>query len=372
MSPSTALEALKALLPAQFEQVIFHFAEDQRASIPRATQADAAIALVRIAEQRSEGLAALACVIERVSAPSARSESPRVLDAPPRVDPPRVDPPHVAKVCAVVRDALTRQGRVRDLFTRLGLGESPEAIAEEIVRRRQAVEVLAAIEAVLRALATDVDAVAEDRQAIETIFQSGVRYAVDWVEAVHRAREELARPRTGRRNTIELPVWKAPIAELVLAGVDDRAPAFELTGDTPLVAFTHVEEAAMLRAPIMIEQRRFEAIMVKHLAEGVFKSNRDLVHARRDPGSAAALAEMEGVLRKLGYPRFGEPPRPYYVTFGGEDGDLWQVVCEAPSAATALPSLRLVRLGGAVNPDESEMVETLKNIQRLLQGGPRS
>ncbi len=272
--------------------------------------------------------------------------------------------PHVERVEAEVRVLLGSAPRVVEALRQIDFGTDAASIARALVRERTAGDVVAAVDHALDTIEADPEGLDSDRRAARALFELCVRYSVNWLNLVERGRAALTGQSRGGAgcNAIELEIWKAPIAEIVLAGVDDRVPAFGLSEKEPLFGLTHVKLPPVIKAPFVMTQQRFVEVMVEHLAGTVFKDNADLDAAKSRPGSAEAIAEVEGVLRSRGYRRFGRDARPYYVTFDSDHDAVWRIARDAQALPTGLPSLRLVRLTGVADATEQELIETIKRI----------
>lgn len=264
----------------------------------------------------------------------------------------------VAVVEAEVLSTLDRHPYVVARLASCGLGEVPTAITRALFSLRAA-ELARTFNHALFALEKDPAAVSDDRRALAELFRACLRYAVDWRDAVKRGREAL---RDGR-NAIELPLRKAPLAELVLSAIDGRSPEYGRGEHDGLVGSQQVSLPAVLEAPTEVSPARFVEVMVHHLASTVFP---DLDVAKKKPASREAIADVEGTLRARGYERPGGP-RPYYLVFDQEDDRLWRIACESQRANTGLPSLRLVRLIGDVSADEAVTAAHVAEVEARLR-----
>ncbi len=280
-----------------------------------------------------------------VAAPAPTSSNP----APPDLD------GEVAEAQRRAAEVLARHPRVRQQFAAKGWSDDAATISGRLFVGH-ANELAKVLHHVLYGLDHDAGATREDREAMRRIFNECLRFAIDWREVIVRAREGLRNV-----NAIDLPTRKEALAELILAGADGGHPRFDPTKSVGLVAITQVSVPAITVAPIATTPERFVEAMVKHIAESKFS---DLSAARAQPGSPAAIADVEGTLRALG-PESPEG-RSYYVTFDSEQAGYWQVACDAQRLKHGLPSLRLVRLDGTADSNEAATVTHLKEILKRL------
>jgi len=262
----------------------------------------------------------------------------------------------VARVEATVVHALEAHPRVVASFASLGFGTDPRSVTRALLHDRTAHQVMTALNQAVAALSHDAHATVEDHDVVHRLFNECLRFAVNWREVVAAGRAAL---RSGT-NAFELPTRKESVMELLLAGIDDRLPAFDLSRPEAAVGMTRVSLPAVLRRPLAMTTDRFVEAMVKHIAGTVFADNPDLAHARARPNTPEAVADVEGTLRALGYERASSENRPYYVIFDSDELDLWRVACDAQRER--LPSLQLVRWTGAADPGEAALTEHIKTF----------
>ncbi|MDB4930725.1 MAG: hypothetical protein JWM10_3209 [Myxococcaceae bacterium] len=263
----------------------------------------------------------------------------------------------VAAADRTLRGLLAARPRLLACFSVGGVDVDAETVARELLGQT-ARTVARRLNAASAALEYDPAATTEDRRAASALLGLCLPRAVDWRELSDRVREALGSDGT---NDVELPLRKETLAELILADADSRAPEFARRGDDLPVGVTQVELPVVLRGAVIPTRERFVEAMVRHLTMEVAAFNH-LREAKEQPDSKAAIADVEGTLRALGYERPLGAARPYYVTFGERDHGLWEIARAAHRGRDGLPSLRLVKLAGSANPDEATIVQHVMDL----------
>ncbi|WP_437636226.1 trypsin-like peptidase domain-containing protein [Sorangium sp. So ce854] len=255
----------------------------------------------------------------------------------------------VARVLGGVTTALERRSQIAAALARkLKVMSAPDAVAkavaDEIVRSCRAKDVAMALNHVDAALAksnTDV----EDRRVVRTLLWQILPIAIDWRQLILLGRSTFA----DRQSAIELPLRSETVAEIVLAGIDDRCCRFapSAAGGVPIGAALVRLPAAAQTALFDEDGTRLAQLIVHQLAA---PAHLDVAYARY----ADLRAAVEGTLHYHAHEAPEDELLPYYLLFvdadlGGstDDRDLWALARGALGAE--LPSLRLVRMtGGAL------------------------
>lgn len=297
-------------------------------------------------------LDAFARSVDAVRAGSASPDSPLPSNTPP----PGSVPESVAKAEAQVRALLRERPRVLSAFASQGYGADPDAVTQALLHQRTAHEVTRTLNRTLTTPTGPAPLDADDRDALRRLFNECLRFAIDWRVVVTSGRALL---RSGA-NALDLPTRRESVVELLLAGMQDHHPVFDLTLPGAAVGLTQVKLPPILRRAVALTEQNYLTAMVKHIAGTVFASNSDLERARANPQLPAAVADIEGILRALGYEGAGTQDRPYYVILDDDEPQLWQVACSVQKSA--LPSLQLVRWTGAANSQEAALVEHIKKF----------
>lgn len=293
--------------------------------------------------------------IKRVKLPRPSHPGPDAQEEGPKPPTPPVDA-SVAEAEGRALTLLREHPQVVTSLSRQKLGDDPESIVRALLHDKKAHEVTKALNGAFAHLANDKDATADDQRLLRAIFNECLRFAIDWREVISLGREALRR----KQNAFELPTRKESVAELLMAGINDGMPAFDLSRPGAVVGLTRVAFPPILRGAVALTRERLVEATVKHIAGTVFADNPDLDHARAHPQTPEALADVEGTLRAMGFEGASEHGRPYYVVFGTDEADLWQVVCEA--TRDKLPSLQLVRWTGGADANEAALVAHIKTL----------
>lgn len=252
----------------------------------------------------------------------------------------------VARVVDGVAGSLERRSQIAAaLAQKLKVKSVPGAIAQdvafEIVSSRSAKDVAMALNHVDAALAKN-NADAEDRRAVRSLLWQILPFAVDWRQLVVLGRSTFA----GGQGFIELPLRSETVAEIVLAGIDDRCCRFAppSAGGMPVGAALVRLPAAAQTALFDIDGTRLAELVVRQLAA---EAHVETTYARYPDLRAA----VEGTLQYYAREAPEDELLPYYLLFvdadlagNADDPDLWALARTA--LGSELPSLRLVRLTG--------------------------
>lgn len=312
--------------------------------------------LLRGAQAENPGNPLLNAFVQSLAEHSVPMPPAGPAETPSRYPSPRPLPDSIAQAETRALTLLREHPQVVASLERRGLGADPVAITRALVHDKKAYVVIRALSGAFTELAQDTRASAEDQKLLRVIFNECLRFAVDW-HAVIQGREVLRRG----DNAFELPIRQEPVVELLLAGIHDELPAFDLSQPDDAVGLTRVKIPPALLGTVARTRDRIVEATVQHLAGTVFANVPSLDHARKYPASPEARADVEGRLRAMGFEGASDHRRPYYVLFGNDESDLWQVVCDA--TRDALPSLQLVRCTGTADVDEAA---TVVHINRLL------
>jgi len=264
----------------------------------------------------------------------------------------------LAKAEAQVLALLQQHPHLVASLERQGLGADPASIAKALLHDKQAHDVARALNGAFATLAKDAPPSAEDQKLLQSLFNECLRFSIDWRAVLSLGRQVLSRG----DNAFELPIRKESVAELLMAGINDGIPTFDLSKPEAAVGLTRVAFPPISRGPVALTQERLVEAMVKHIAGTVFVDNPDLNHARTQPASPEARADVEGTLRAMGYEGASDHGRPYYMVFDTDEPDLWQLTCAAKR--DGLPSLQLVRCTGGADANESALVAHIKTFLR--------
>jgi hypothetical protein len=236
-------------------------------------------------------------------------------------------------------------------------GDGARALAYALVTGRKATDVAKLLNHVDAELAKK-DAPMEDRRVIRNLLWHVLPFAIDWRQLVVMG---LGTFSTGH-NFLDLPLRSETVAEVVLAGIDDRCCRFApaATGAMPVGAAVVRIPAAAQTALFDRDGSRLAELIVQKLAAEV-----DI------QGSYSRYPEMrdavEGTLRYHASEAPDDELLPYYLLFldadlGGEqnDHDLWALA--RAKLGEELPSLRLVRLTGGALVEETVLAKHIDAI----------
>lgn len=242
-------------------------------------------------------------------------------------------------------------------------GASPSALAAFLLDRPTANDLAAALNQIDADLegACDSDAQAtyngaeraRDFQAIRELLFLLLPFVIDWRDLLEAYLQTSAPG--GVAPAVELRYASATVAELVVAGIDQRAARFQTSSGMPLgAAAIHIPAAA--RAPFFdVDGQLLVTAIVKHIAarKGIEASSDD-----------ALCQEVEGHLRYVAHKAPRRDRLPYYLLF--EEAALgpsaWTLARSRVGAV--LPCLRLVRLDdrAASRADERVLAESIKAL----------
>jgi hypothetical protein len=244
------------------------------------------------------------------------------------------------------------------------------AVAKALVHERPAREVALAANHVDAELArTGADRA--DRAAIRDLLFQILPLVADWRVLVDQWLCGAA-----REGAIELPLASATIAEIVVAGIDERICKFaECNGREMPVGAAAIRAPAAARAPLFdVDGAILVEAVVKHVAEAT--------RIEQLSSYDKTKGEVEGHLRYHAAEAPDEDRLPYYLLFEedalgqGEAAQSRWVLARSRIPAE-LPSLRLVRLEGGAPAEERILAEHIRailntwGIPRLCRGTPR-
>lgn len=198
----------------------------------------------------------------------------------------------------------------------------------------------------------------EDRRVVRTLLWQILPFALDWRQLVVMGLS----PVVGAQRFLELPLRSETVAEIVLAGIDDRFCRFATSaaGAMPV-------GAALVRMPAAAQSALFD-IDGSRLAQLVVQQLAAEVHIEASYSRYPDLRDaVEGTLRYYAHEAPDDEILPYYLLFvdadvGGNEGErgLWAVARSALSRE--LPSLRLVRLTGGSLTEETLLAKHVEAI----------
>lgn len=240
------------------------------------------------------------------------------------------------------------------------VGSEASYIAPELVRRKRACEVAAAIEKTDLELEEKGDPPA--RRALRAILLRVLPYATDWERVVSACTDALR----SNEQAFEVPIATETAAEVIFAGVDDRPCLFEEnTEDYPI-------GVSLLRVPGAIEEylhhpegNRASEILVEEIAQRFAIPAR----FRRTHRDRCAAVEAE-LRRRASVASYGREP-PLYVLVedptgdGARSGALWGVLLA--TAGRDVRTLRFVRLTGGDFVDELTMAAHVREILKRMK-----
>lgn len=237
-------------------------------------------------------------------------------------------------------------------------GVGAQAVASEFVHSRLAIDVakvLNHVDAELAKSAADV----EDRLVVRSLLWQILPFAIDWRQLVAQCLSTLS----GGRNCVELPLLSATVAEVVVAGIDDRCCKFA----PPAVGAMPVG-AALVRLPAAAQTALFDrdgSRLAQLIVQQLSAEAHVEAYARYDDMRDA----VEGTLRYHAREAPDDEILPYYLLFvdadlGGKESehDLWALARSV--IGEELPSLKLVRLTGGLLKEETVIAKHLEAICR--------
>lgn len=270
----------------------------------------------------------------------------------------------LAQVIDSVATSLEKRPRVVGaLASKLQVKASPgplaRAVASDLIRSRKAQEmalVLNHVDADLANAGADV----EDRHVLHGVLCQVLPIAIDWRQLIGSARSTLEEG----PNCIDLPLRTETLAEIILAGIDERLCRFApVDTGMPIGAALVRRPAATWSAFFDVDGTRFAEAVVEQLAaelrinDSSYARRRDVIEAKLDYYAHEA---PQGELL------------PYYLLFDEDDlgaappdgrpreRDVWALAREV--LGRELPSLRLVRLGGGSRKDETKLAMHIREI----------
>ncbi|HMY15847.1 MAG TPA: serine protease [Polyangium sp.] len=240
----------------------------------------------------------------------------------------------------------------------LAPGQGAHDVARTLVRQRKAVEIAGVFNQVDADLAKTRPA-GQDRIIACKILWRILPLATDWQSLVTAALRDFPDRSTATTNFVELPLRTETIAEIVMAGIDDRSCQYALPGPgkMPLGAAVVRIPAAARAALIDVDGSRLAECVVQDLATKFmvdhYKNYSDLREA------------VEGLLQYHAQFAPEDELLPYYLLFVQEDGTDDHLYALARSKLSAeLPSLRLVRLTGTNVLHETILAKHIDAILR--------
>ncbi len=230
-------------------------------------------------------------------------------------------------------------------------------VAGELVRSRRATDVAKILNHVDAELAKN-DADIEDRRVVRSLLWQILPFAIDWRQLVVMGLSTLV----GAQRFLELPLRSETVAEIVLAGIDDRFCRFA----TPTAGAMPVG-AALVRMPAAAQSPLFD-LDGSRLAQLVVQQLAAEVHIESSYARYADMRDaVEGMLRYHAQEAPEDEILPYYLLFvdadlGSKEGerDLWALARTA--LGRELPSLRLVRLTGGSLMEETLLAKHVEAI----------
>lgn len=269
-----------------------------------------------------------------------------------------------------VADLLKKAPRVvRSLAQRLNIqdsrGDVTRTLATELVNARKAMDVAKALNH-LDAELKKQDAERNDREVVRSLLWQILPFAIDFRRLILVGREILG----GGLSALDLPLRSETVAEVVLAGIDDRCCRFAPIGSGMPIGAARVPLPAAVHAPLFIDEERLSKLVVQQLAADMGLTS---AYSR----DADLRAVVEGTLRYHAKEAPDDEILPYYLLFteapfnSGEparaheiDGerDLWALARSA--LGRDLPSLRLVRLTGGALDEETLLARHIEHICR--------
>jgi len=236
-------------------------------------------------------------------------------------------------------------------------GEGAADVARTLVRQRKAADTAGVFNQVDADLAKNKQA-KEDRAIVCKILWRILPLAIDWQKLVVAALRDFPDKFTSTCNFIELPLRTETIAEIVLAGVDDRACQYVSLGPGKMpIGAGVVRIPAAARTVIDVDGSRLAESVVQDLASRLMIDHYKQYGEMRDAVDAllqyhAQYAPEDELL-------------PYYLLFADGDGCNDNLYTLARNKLKdELPSLRLVRLTGTDVFHETILAKHIDTILR--------
>lgn len=256
-------------------------------------------------------------------------------------------------------EALARQPMLR-----LAAGTQSQEVARVLVWERSALAVATAINAVDLALEKSRAALQLRRAARRLLFQL-LPLATNWRSLLQQGWG----PAGGARSVL-LPFDRATLAEVVVAGIDERLCRFSpCEGKEMPIGYAAIRVPAAARAPLFdVNQRIDVEAMVRVIGARLEVDYADL-------NDDALRRAVRGRLRHRGEDLDAEDRLPYYLLFepaalGSGTGAETRWTLARERLAEALPSLRLVRLTGGVDEPEDTEARVAETLNDIIRRGP--
>jgi hypothetical protein len=238
-------------------------------------------------------------------------------------------------------------------------GDGARAAASALVKGRKAMDIAKMLNH-LDAELVKASASKDVRGALRSVLWQMLPFAIDWQALVVLGVATF----TSRGNAIDLPLRSETIAEIVLAGIDDRCCRFAppLVGQMPVGA-TVVRIPALAQSALLDRDgARLAQLIVKQLAaEMNIQGHTSQYVEMRD--------EVEAILQYHAFEAPDDERLPYYLLFleadlhGKEtEHDIWTLA--RTRLSEELPSLRLVRLTGGNTGQETLLAKHIDAICR--------
>lgn len=237
-------------------------------------------------------------------------------------------------------------------------GHSALDVARTLVRQRKAADIAGVFNQVDADLAKNKQ-VQDNRAVACKILWRILPFATDWQKLVTAALRDFPDKFTAASNFLELPLRTETIAELVLAGIDDRSCQYTLPGPgkMPVGAAVVRIPAAARAAFIDVDGSRLAECIVHDLATRFMVDHYKHYSEMREA--------VEGLLQY--HAKFAPEDEllPYYLLFVNEDGNDDNLYALARNKLKSeLPSLRLVRLTGTDVYHETILAKHIDAILR--------
>lgn len=238
-------------------------------------------------------------------------------------------------------------------------GQGAPVLASTLLRERQAALVVQQLNYL------DADLVQENapsslRAALRTLLWQVLPLASDWRQLVRMGLASFSRS----RNAVDLPLRSETIAEIILAGIDDRYCNFApVTSQELPIGATVVRIPTLAKSALLDRDgSRLAQLIVKELATVVNMKTHEVPYED-------LRTDVDALLE---YHTLEAPPHerlPYYLLFVADElrgtnpeQDLWTISREA--VGSALPCLRLVRLTGSANKEHTKLAKHIDAICR--------
>lgn len=235
-------------------------------------------------------------------------------------------------------------------------GEGAQAVASKLVLGQNAMDMAMALNYADSELA-EKNAPQEARNALRSVLWFVLPMAIDWKEVVLQGIATFS----AKKNALDLPLHKETLAEIVIAGIDNRCCRFApIANDQMPVGASIVKIPAMAQSALFDRDgSRFTELVVKNLAA--------LIGNVADGAYRNMQEEVEAALHSRAFLAAPRDRLPYYLLFletdlrGAEyQQELWTLARE--KLGQALPTLRLVRLTGGNVTQNRLLVDQIKAI----------